>query len=102
MKEYTQRFIDYLRYERNVSPDTIVEYRRDTMQFAEFLAPPGTVAPPLSDIDHRIVGAQFESRAAVLPLPDRARAPRGGGPSPAFRPGDLRPPSGTGRPRARR
>jgi len=55
MKEYIQRFIDYLRYERNVSPDTIVEYRRDTMQFAEFLAPPGTVAPPLSDIDHRMV-----------------------------------------------
>jgi len=55
MKEYIDRFIDYLRYERNVSPETIVEYRRDTRQFAEFLAPAGTVPPPLSEVDHRVV-----------------------------------------------
>jgi integrase/recombinase XerC len=55
MKELIEKFIQYLRYERNVSPDTIREYRRDTTQFASFLAPPGTKAPALSEIDHRVV-----------------------------------------------
>jgi integrase/recombinase XerC len=55
MKQIIERFIQYLRYERNVSPDTIREYRRDIQQFAAFLTPPGTKAPPLAEIDHRIV-----------------------------------------------
>jgi integrase/recombinase XerC len=55
MKEKIEKFIEYLRYERNVSPETIREYRRDMQQFADFLAPPGTKAPALGDIDHRIV-----------------------------------------------
>jgi len=55
MKELIEKFIQYLRYERNVSPETIREYRRDTTQFAKFLAPPGTKAPAISDIDHRVV-----------------------------------------------
>jgi integrase/recombinase XerC len=55
MKEKIEKFIQYLRYERNVSPQTIREYRRDMQQFAEFLAPPGTKAPALGDVDHRIV-----------------------------------------------
>jgi integrase/recombinase XerC len=55
MKEKIEKFIRYLRYERNVSPETIREYRRDMEQFADFLAPPGTKAPSLADIDHRIV-----------------------------------------------
>lgn len=55
MKEIIEKFIQYLRYERNVSPETIREYRRDMTQFAAFLAPPGEKAPPLSEIDHRMV-----------------------------------------------
>jgi integrase/recombinase XerC len=55
MKEIIEKFIHYLRYERNMSPKTIREYRRDTTQFAQFLAPPGTKAPALSEIDHRLV-----------------------------------------------
>lgn len=55
MKQIIERFIQYLRYERNVSPDTIREYRRDMQQFEAFLTPPGEKAPPLSEIDHRIV-----------------------------------------------
>jgi integrase/recombinase XerC len=55
MKEIIEKFIQYLRYERNVSPETIREYRRDMTQFAAFLAPPGAKAPPLSEIDHRMV-----------------------------------------------
>src|SRR5271154_1022989 len=55
MKQTIERFIQYLRYERNVSPDTIREYRRDIEQFAAFLTPADTKAPPLGEIDHRIV-----------------------------------------------
>jgi integrase/recombinase XerC len=55
MKELIDRFIDYLRYERNVSPETIREYRRDMQQFADFLTPPGEKTLPLEQIDHRVI-----------------------------------------------
>jgi integrase/recombinase XerC len=55
MKEIIEKFIQYLQYERNASPNTIREYRRDTQQFLEFLTPPGAQPPRLSEIDHRIV-----------------------------------------------
>ena len=55
MKQIIEKFIAYLRYERNVSPNTIREYRRDTQQFAEFLTPPGEKTPALAEIDHRVV-----------------------------------------------
>lgn len=66
MKQIIEQFIQYLRYERNASPDTIREYRRDTEQFAEFLTPPGAKAPPLAQIDHRMVreyvGAMYDQK----------------------------------------
>jgi integrase/recombinase XerC len=49
------KFVEYLRYERNASPDTIREYRRDTQQFAAFLTPPGEKTLPLDEVDHRII-----------------------------------------------
>ena len=55
MKQIIEKFIAYLRYERNVSPETIREYRRDTQQFAEFLKPPGEKTLPLPKVDHHIV-----------------------------------------------
>ncbi|MGA3294600.1 MAG: tyrosine recombinase XerC [Candidatus Acidiferrales bacterium] len=55
MKQPIERFIQYLRYERNVSPRTIREYRRDIEQFAAFLTPPGEPTLPLAEVDHRIV-----------------------------------------------
>lgn len=55
MKRIIEKFIAYLRYERNVSSHTIREYRRDTQQFAEFLTPPGEKTPTLAEIDHRMV-----------------------------------------------
>jgi integrase/recombinase XerC len=55
MKQVIEKFIQYLRYERNVSPETIREYRRDMEQFAAFLEPPGEKAPALGEIDHRVV-----------------------------------------------
>ncbi|HXX20608.1 MAG TPA: tyrosine recombinase XerC [Candidatus Acidoferrum sp.] len=55
MKQIIEKFIQYLQYERNASPDTIREYRRDITQFHEFLTPPGAKAPPLREIDHHVV-----------------------------------------------
>jgi integrase/recombinase XerC len=55
MRQIIEKFIAYLRYERNVSPNTIREYRRDTQQFAEFLTPPDEKTPALAKIDHRMV-----------------------------------------------
>jgi integrase/recombinase XerC len=55
MKPIIEKFIAYLRYERNVSPNTIREYRRDTQQFADFITPPGEKTLPLTEINHRVV-----------------------------------------------
>jgi integrase/recombinase XerC len=55
MKAIIEKFIRHLQYERNVSPDTIREYRRDIEQFEAFLTPPGEKTLPLVEIDHRIV-----------------------------------------------
>ncbi|HKV05493.1 MAG TPA: tyrosine recombinase XerC [Candidatus Acidoferrales bacterium] len=55
MKPIIEKFIQYLRYERNASPDTIREYRRDIQQFAAFLTPPGEKTLPLAEVDHRVV-----------------------------------------------
>jgi integrase/recombinase XerC len=48
-------FIAYLRYQRNASPCTIREYRRDITQFLQFLTPPGETTPALDEIDHKLV-----------------------------------------------
>jgi integrase/recombinase XerC len=55
MKQAIEQFIRYLRYERNASPETIREYRRDTEQFAAFLTPPGEKTMPFAEIDHCVI-----------------------------------------------
>jgi integrase/recombinase XerC len=55
MKQHIDKFIEYLRYERNASPNTIREYRRDITQFMQFLTPPGEKTMPLAHVDHRVI-----------------------------------------------
>jgi len=55
MRPMIEKFIHYLRYERNASPGTIREYRRDIRQFQEFLTPPGEKTMPLGEVDHHVV-----------------------------------------------
>jgi integrase/recombinase XerC len=55
MKSWIEKFIGYLRYERNASPNTIREYRRDLEQFMTFLTPPSEKPMPIARIDHRVI-----------------------------------------------
>src|SRR5579872_5218011 len=66
LKDAIERFINYLRYERNASPDTLRNYFRDLEQFREFLTPPGESTLPLHKVDNRIIrefiGSLYERR----------------------------------------
>ncbi|MGH9733505.1 MAG: tyrosine recombinase XerC [Candidatus Acidiferrales bacterium] len=68
MNDIIEQFIGYLQYEKNASPCTIREYRRDISQFVDFLTPPSeepissqgvnhqTPKPlPLCEVDHKII-----------------------------------------------
>ena len=55
MKEIIERFIGYLRYERNASPETVDDYGGDVRLFQQFLTPPGAATLPLADVDHRVI-----------------------------------------------
>jgi integrase/recombinase XerC len=55
MKPAIEKFVQYLRYERNASPSTLREYRRDLEQFASYLTPPGETPMSIDQIDHRVI-----------------------------------------------
>ena len=55
MKPVIDKFINYLRYERNSSPATIEDYYADLKLFQEFLTPPGEKTLPIGQVDHRVV-----------------------------------------------
>lgn len=55
MEHVIQRFLGYLRYERNASPETIRHYAIDVEQFRAFLTPPGETTMPLEQVDHRVI-----------------------------------------------
>ncbi len=55
MKPIIDKFINYLRYERNCAPVTIEDYHGDLKLFQEFLTPPGEKTLPLGEVDHRVI-----------------------------------------------
>lgn len=55
MQAAIERFVNYLRYERNASPYTLQKYRCDVEQFRDFLTPPGETTMALSGVDHRVI-----------------------------------------------
>ena len=55
MKDIIEKFIGYLRYERNASPETIDDYGGDIRLFQQFLTPPGAATLPLAEVDHRVI-----------------------------------------------
>jgi len=55
MKGAIEKFVGYLRYERNVSPETLRGYRRELEDLRKFLTPPGEPTMPLSKIEHGVL-----------------------------------------------
>ncbi len=55
MMKIEDKFIRYLRFEKNASPCTVREYKRDIAQFLQFLTPPGEKTLPLQLVDHKVV-----------------------------------------------
>src|SRR5271156_629945 len=55
MKPVIDKFINYLRYERNSSPATIEDYHGDLKLFQDFLTPPGEKTLPIGQVDHRVI-----------------------------------------------
>ena len=55
MQPAIEKFMGYLRYERNASPATIAHYRIDLEQFRDFLTPPGESTLALDQVDHKII-----------------------------------------------
>jgi len=55
MKQVIDKFVAYLRYERNASPETLASYQSDLEQFRVFLTPPGENTLPLGEVTHRVI-----------------------------------------------
>src|SRR6202021_3661460 len=55
MKQVIDKFVAYLRYERNASPETLASYQSDLEQFCVFLTPPGESTLPLGEVTHRVI-----------------------------------------------
>jgi len=55
MQEAIEKFLRYLRDERNASLHTLRNYRSDLAQFRHYLTPPGGKPPAMSRLDHRLI-----------------------------------------------
>lgn len=55
MYSVLEQFLDYLRYERNVSATTLRNYGDDIQAFLTYITPPGEKTLPLREVDHRII-----------------------------------------------
>jgi integrase/recombinase XerC len=55
IKSLIERYVYYLRYERNASPHTLRNYQKDLEQFVEYLSPPGEKPITLHAVDHLVI-----------------------------------------------
>jgi integrase/recombinase XerC len=55
VREAIEKFLNYLRYERNSSEHTIRNYESDLAQFETYLRPPGGQPPSLTEVDHLLI-----------------------------------------------
>ena len=55
MKEAVEKFLHYLRFERNASPHTQRSYQGDLEQFLAYATPPGGKPPALEDASHLLI-----------------------------------------------
>ncbi len=55
MKDAIEKYLHFLRYERNASPHTLRNYRMDLVQFCQYLTPPGSKGTALAQVDHRLI-----------------------------------------------
>ena len=55
VKEAIEKFLHYLRFERNASPHTQRNYLGDLEQFLAYATPPGAKPVALSDVTHQLI-----------------------------------------------
>jgi len=55
MQAAIEKYLRYLRYERNASPHTERNYQGDLQQFRDYLTPPGGSCVPLEKVTHRLI-----------------------------------------------
>ncbi|HKW87555.1 MAG TPA: tyrosine recombinase [Candidatus Acidoferrales bacterium] len=55
LEEHILKFLDYLRFVRNSSPKTIVNYKIDLAQFLAYVTPPGEKPLALEKVDHLVI-----------------------------------------------
>jgi len=55
VKEAVEKFLHYLRFERNASPHTQRNYQCDLEQFLAYATPPAGKPPALADINHLLI-----------------------------------------------
>src|SRR5579864_2762200 len=55
LREHIEKFLYYLRYVRNASPKTIVNYKIDLAQFVAYVTPPGERPMALGAVDHLVI-----------------------------------------------
>jgi integrase/recombinase XerC len=55
LQEHIEKFLQYLRYVRNASPKTIVNYKIDLAQFLAYVTPPGEKPMALERVGHLVI-----------------------------------------------